>query len=148
MNAKNTKLGAAVLLIVLILLSAFSGKIGRAAPATVSAPPITYSDNRVVGNPADHTVAYCRTLQNPATHATRHQIEVWGVENSSGFYLTSFDYDELVAAGAAGVYHNLGVLGIVSMNADGQGHFYLAWNGGTFHASGQGVYSKFFTCSF
>src|SRR5258708_1913927 len=142
MNAKNAKLGAAVLIIVLVLLSAFSGKIGRAAPATVSAP---VTDNRVPSSPADRTVAYCRTSQDPTTHATIHQIEIWGLDNGSGFYLTSFDYVELVAAGAAGVYHNLGTLGIVSMNADGQGHFYLAWNGGTFHASGQGAFSKFFT---
>ncbi len=97
-------------------------------------------DNRVNAGAGERLVVWCN---NP------DQIVVYGVnDESEGFLLTTFSNKEVLAAGKKGVSHNLGKMGVVSINEETPTYFWLAWNGGPFGAYGRDVWAKAFRCQF
>ncbi len=108
--------------------------------ASNSAPQFwSPDDGRVNSWMADRIAVYCQD----------NQVKIYGINNDSqGFLLAAFPYEEIKAAGPKGVIRDRGINGIVSINTDGQGDFYVAWNGGQFSATGQGPYAKLFSCTF
>lgn len=104
-------------------------------------------DNRVDPRPGDRLSVYCNPTAKPPT------VVVYGIANDQpdylkGFYLATFANADLLKAGPGGLTKNAGNLGNVSMMQDGHGHFYVAWNDGKYGATGQGIFSKSFTCTF
>lgn len=111
-------------------------------PVNCPAPPQWYNpgDNRVNPQAAERLVVWCN---NP------DQIVVYGVNNEAeGFLLTTFSNREVLAAGKKGVFHNLGKMGVVSINEEAPTYFWLAWNGGPYGAYGRDVWAKAFRCQF
>jgi hypothetical protein len=101
------------------------------------------NDSRVDGRPGDRLAVYC----DPA--ATPPSVDVYGVEdNSKGVFLATFNNVDLLKAGPKGITKSVDGLGTISMMQDGDNRFYVAWNGGQFRATGQGDFSKSFTCNF
>lgn len=105
-------------------------------------------DNRIDPRPGDRLAVYCNPADKPPA------IVVYGIADNlpdyqKGFYLATFINADLLKAGQNGITFNLGAgKGSVSMMQDGNGHFYTAWNGGPYQATGQGIWSKSFSCSF
>ncbi len=96
-------------------------------------------DGRVNGQPGDRLVVDC----------DEDRIIVYGVNDESlGFLLAAFSNEEVLAAGPAGIYVDLGEEGVLSISGDGVGNFWAAWNGGKFNATGQGDWAKGFHCDF
>lgn len=103
-------------------------------------------DSRVEPKPGDRLAVWCNVNANPPN------VVVYGVAGdqpdwNKGFWLATFVNADLLKAGPSGITKNA-VEGIVSMMQDGKGHFYVAWNGGKYGATGQGIWSKSFTCNF
>jgi hypothetical protein len=104
-------------------------------------------DNRVDPRPGDRLAVYCNLTDTPPN------IVVYGIADNlpdyeKGFFLAQFNVADLLKAGKTGLTENAGAsAGSVSMADDGSGNFYVAWNGGQFHATGQHDFSKSFTCA-
>lgn len=101
------------------------------------------SDGRVDPHPWDRLVIWCNIGANPPN------VDVWGVDNTShGFRLHQFVFADLAAAGSKGQTFSVGINGTISLNVDAQNHFYAAWNGGQYSATGRDTYVKSFSCPF
>jgi len=121
---------------------AFSAQGNCPGLPTITPPPQFFDpkDGRINGQPGDRVVVYCNQPD---------QIAVYGVDNNgNGFELAAFSNRDVVAAGQSGVTKNLGATGTVSLMGTAQGNFWLAWNGGSYGANGQGNFAKAFTCAF
>ncbi len=98
-------------------------------------------DDRVEGKAGDRLVVWI----NPEPVKGDFQFVVYGVNPEGfGFLLTTFSGKEIRNAGEAGVYHNLGNLGVVSISESSPEYFWLAWSGGPYNANGQGLWAKGF----
>lgn len=106
------------------------------------------ADGRVDPRPGDRVAVWCNTSATPPN------VVVYGVGDSAtngshGFLLGQFSESDLLKADSTGITLNAGAgNGTISVQTDGQGHFYVAWNGGKFHATGQGDFAKSFSCAF
>jgi hypothetical protein len=100
--------------------------------------PITFfnpGDSRVDPRPGDRVIAYCND---------NGIIDVWGIkDDSTGYRLTTFAYEDVAAAGSTGLTTFLGGSESVSISADSQDNFWLAWNGGPY-----GNFAKGFACDY
>lgn len=93
------------------------------------------NDGRVDPQPGDRLAVWCNADGS---------IVVYGVNNDSeGFYLTTFNHKQTLAAGPKGIYHNLGKTGVVSINESPETYFWLAWNGGPYGNSAKGFQCRF-----
>lgn len=102
--------------------------------------PFNPYDGRVDARAGDRVAVYC--------YDKYREIEVWGTdEQSNGIYLTTFEYDDVLAAGKKGQTLGVGKLGTVSLSVDTQYHFYLIWNG-PYNALKHGDFQKSFSCVF
>jgi len=97
-------------------------------------------DGRVEGNAGDLIALYCQPKDR--------KIDVYGIQNSAGRYLASFEVDKLRAARPSGLSVDLGQQGVVSMAALDSDQFYVVLKGGGIAAAGLNYYAKVFTCSF
>jgi hypothetical protein len=96
-------------------------------------------DDRVQPLPGDRLAVWCNQPD---------KIVVYGIASDqpgdkSGFFLTVFSYKEVVAAGDKGLTKHLGSNGSVSISLM-KGWFWIAWNGGKYNATGQGIFVKNF----
>ena len=98
------------------------------------------NDGRVEGNAGDLIALYCQR--------DYRSIAVYGISNSAGTYLTSFEVDKLRAAGPSGLTVDLGQQGRVSMAAQGSDKFYVMLKGGVVAAAGLDRFAKLFSCDF
>jgi hypothetical protein len=97
-------------------------------------------DDRVDPRPGDRIAVYCNRA---------NEVTVLGVaddvpSNRSGFLLATFKYDDIVEAGERGLTRSAGATGTVSISLI-KGWFWVAWNGGKYKATGQGIYNKNFS---
>ena len=105
-------------------------------------------DGRIDPRPNQRVAVWCNYM------ADTPNVVVYGIgdmktNNSGGFYLATFNYADLVKAGRKGITKDGGKgNGTISMMTDGKGHFYTAWNGGSFNATGLGDFAKTFQCDF
>jgi hypothetical protein len=108
-----------------------------------AAPWFNPNDGRVDPRPGDRLAVYCNAAVTPP------EVLVYGVQdNSKGVFLAKFSNADLLKAGPEGMTKAVDGLGTVSTMQDGGNHFYVAWNGGQFKATGRGDFSKSFTCEF
>lgn len=142
------------LFIILVLATLGPGLIARrgqligcsrdlpGCPGDVDEKPFAYlaDDGRVEGNAGELLVLYCQ----PEYHA----ISVYGLVNSVGVHLTSFEADKVRAAGFPGLSVNLGGQGIVSMRSTAKNTYFVALKGGIAAAAGLDTYAKVFHCVF
>lgn len=97
-------------------------------------------DGRVEGNAGDLIALYCQREYR--------KIDVYGIQNSAGRYLDSFEIDKLRAARPSGLSVDLGQQGVVSLAALDSNKFYVALKGGGITSAGLNYYAKVFMCSF
>lgn len=94
-------------------------------------PPAQFfdpGDGRYDPRPGDRIAAYCEA----------NRLVVYGVNNQSrGFLLGNFGFEELKRAGEEGIYLDRGVDGIVSASMGPEGYIWVAWTGGQYNASGR-----------
>jgi hypothetical protein len=100
------------------------------------------NDGRVDPRPGDRLAIYCNTTANPPT------IGVYGIrDDSRGVFLATFNVRDLLRARR--ITRALGSLGTLNAIAiDANGNFYIAWTGGPYGATGQGIWAKAFNCRF
>ena len=98
------------------------------------------NDGRVEGNAGDLIVLYCQPKERV--------ISVYGIVNSTGVHLTSFEVDQVRAAGDSGLTVNLGEPGIVSLRFTPNDTFSVVLKGGLVAAAGLDTYAKLFHCVF
>jgi hypothetical protein len=100
------------------------------------------NDGRVDPRPGDRLAIYCNTTANPPT------IGVYGVrDDSRGVFLATINVRDLLRARR--ITRSLGSLGTLNAIAiDANGNFYIAWTGGPYGATGQGIWAKSFNCRF
>lgn len=108
--------------------------------ATVQTQFWNPNDGRVDPHQADRLAVYCNQSD---------KIVVYGVsdtapQDQSGFFLTMFSYKEVAGAGHPGITHTVGVNGRITVSLI-DGWFWIAWNGGQFHATGQDTFVKNFS---
>jgi hypothetical protein len=129
------------LLGVMLMLSHFPTLADPPAPTDTERPqPYNPYDGRVAPKAGDRIAVWCSTRYR--------DIDVWGTdEQSNGVYLTTFNYDDVLAAGSAGETLSAGDLGTVTLWVDGAFNFTIAWNG-PYNALGHGDFQKSFTCQF
>jgi hypothetical protein len=80
-------------------------------------------------------------------------VTIYGIANNTdnnqgGFPLGTFTYADLVTAGKTGLTIKAGNKGSISLETDGNGLFFASWNGGLYNATGQGIFTKLFNCTF
>lgn len=110
-------------------------------------------DGRVDGQPGDRVVIWCNLLNLKAPD--QPNIVVYGVGDQTnqthGFLLHQFMYTDLIKAGPGGLTVNAGPgNGLISIVVKLDGNtlwIYVAWNGGNFHATGQGIFAKSVKCT-
>ncbi len=104
-------------------------------------------DSRINGFAGDHVAVYCNLN---TTGAMAQTVDIWGMDSlGRGFRLGLFNYADILAAGAKGLSRNLGSNGTVFVMVDSTGrYFYAGWMGGSYNATGQGDFTKTFTCLF
>jgi hypothetical protein len=113
-----------------------------AGSASVSVPSIQFfnpGDNRVDGKPGDRLVVDCTTSDKIIVYGVADDLE----SPRNGFYLTTFSYKALAEAGPEGLTQSVSGLGSVSASLI-NGWYWIAWNGGKYHANGQGGFVKNF----
>ena len=98
------------------------------------------NDGRVAGNAGDVLALYCQPEYR--------SVAVYGISNSAGAYLTSFEIDKVRAAGPTGLTVDLGPQGVVSMAAQDSGKLYIVLKGGAATAAGLDRFAKLFSCGF
>lgn len=119
-----------------------------AAPSSQGA--VTFfdpGDGRVDGKPGDRLAVWCNTDEDP------QNIVVYGIGDQSngshGFFLIKVTPEKVEANSESIRTFDAGTgNGTVSIEGDGKGDFYIAWNGGIFHATGQGPFAKTVYCDF
>src|SRR5579863_8958131 len=93
-------------------------------------------DGRVDPMPGDRIAVWCSVKYR--------DIDVWGTdEQSVGMYLTTFNYDDVLAAGSNGQTLSAGAMGTVTLSVDNAYNFSIVWNG-PYTALGQGNFQKSF----
>lgn len=97
----------------------------------------TPTDGRINGNAGDRIAIYCRRTG---------RIEVWSINDSQGHFLVEFNHDAVNAAGKDGFRVTVGGQGVVTINGDGHGQYWVALYGGPFNATGTGDFAKIFNC--
>ncbi len=113
------------------------------SPGSKALEFFTPGDGRINGRPGDRIAAWCNTS---GEHAGL--LDVYGVDDrGKGFQLTTFNLPDVVAAGSKGITKDLGPTGSVSASSNGQGDFWVAWNGGSFGANGSGDFAKGLNCN-
>jgi hypothetical protein len=109
-----------------------------------SSSPIFFNpgDGRVDPRPGDRLAIWCNTA------ATLPTIGVYGVkDDSKGVFLATINVPDLLKTKR--INRALGSLGQLDVAAlDANGNFYIAWTGGPYGATGQGVWAKAFNCTF
>ncbi|RMF49581.1 MAG: hypothetical protein D6749_12780 [Chloroflexota bacterium] len=85
-------------------------------------------DCRVDPKPGDRLAICCEASR----------IVVYGVANNSrGFFLSTFDFEDLVRAGRRGIFVNRQQDGVISASMSRSQNIWVAWNGGQYNATGQ-----------
>lgn len=99
-------------------------------------------DDRVDPRPADRLAIYC--------DARFRDIDVWGVrDDSTGYRLAVFEFDELTFALPRTIRRNLGQNGVLTAGIDRvENIFFVSWVGGPYGATGVGDWQKVFRCPF
>ncbi len=130
-----------------------SGQLMDGPPApqdfSVTIPPCAGTwfnpgDARIDGRPGDRIAVYCNTAG-----ANANSIVVYGVlDDSSGKFLASFRYSDIVSAGSRGITRSAAPFGTVSISLSGSNSFNVRWIGGPANATGLGDFQKRFTCNF
>jgi hypothetical protein len=108
----------------------------------VPVPPGTFwnpNDDRVDPRPGDRLAVWCNQPDKVVVLGTADDLP----QNKSGFPLATFSYKSILAAGDKGLTHSAGALGTVSVSII-KGWFWIAWNGGKYKATGQGIFVKNF----
>lgn len=96
-----------------------------AAPASVDF--FNPGDCRVDPRPGDRLAICCEA----------DQIVVYGVANNSrGFLLNTFNFEDLVRAGRSGIFVDKTPDGVISASMSKSQHIWVAWNGGQYNATG------------
>jgi len=114
-------------------------------PVLPPLPPLFFNpeDGRVDGRPGDRIAVWCNPASKPPN------VDVFGVDTQGGgFHLATFVIADLIAAGPKGMTVNLGETGTVSAMIDDQNNLYIAHNGGSQNATGQGDFAKSIHCNF
>lgn len=101
---------------------------------------VNFKDGRVPGTSGDLIALYCQR--------DYRKIDVYGITNGAGTYLTSFAVDELVGAGPRGVKVDLGEIGTATMTILPSKDFYIVLEGKMITALNLDSYAKIFPCSF
>ncbi|MFQ3534805.1 MAG: hypothetical protein SNJ58_02920 [Aggregatilineales bacterium] len=97
------------------------------APMSTS-PYFDPGDCRVDPRPGDRLAICCEA----------NRIVVYGVANNSrGFLLSTFDFEDLAKAGPGGIYIDKKLDGVISASMGKSEHMWVAWNGGQYNATGQ-----------
>lgn len=110
-----------VIALLVMLSTLFIGLV----PASANTP--------VPANPADRVVITCQTTR----------LDIYGVTDAStGFYLTSFTYTELLLGTVTRNTDN----GQVRAGFNGENDFFVQWIGGPYFATGTGDFAKRFSC--
>jgi len=97
-------------------------------PAAGSIDFFNPGDCRVDPRPGDRLAICCEA----------NRIVVYGVANNSrGFLLSTFDFEDLVKAGPRGIYIDRRQDGVISASMSKSESMWVAWNGGQYNATGQ-----------
>jgi hypothetical protein len=97
------------------------------------------NDNRVDPRPGDRLAVWCNQPDKVVVYGVSDDLPA----NQSGFHLATFSYKDVVAAGDKGLSRNTGSTGIITVSLK-NGWFWIAWNGGKYRATGQGIFIKNF----
>lgn len=97
-------------------------------PPAASVDFFNPGDCRVDPRPGDRLAICCEA----------NRIVVYGVANNSrGFLLSTFDFEDLAKAGRRGIFINKDRDGVISASMSKSEHMWVAWNGGQYNATGQ-----------
>src|SRR5579859_1223347 len=118
-----------LLLGVMLMVSHFPTLADSLAQANTDIPTAAHRpqffnpyDGRVDPQPADRVAVWCSVKYR--------DIDVWGTdEKSNGTYLTTFNYDDVLAAGSDGETLSAGDMGTVTLSVDSAFNFNIFWNG-------------------
>ncbi len=97
------------------------------------------NDGRVDPHAADRLAVWCNQSDKVIVYGVADDV----AQPMNGFYLASFSYKALLAAGDNGLTVNAGRDGVVSASIR-NGWFWIAWNGGHYKATGQDTFVKNF----
>jgi hypothetical protein len=96
-------------------------------------------DGRVDPHPGDRLAVWCNQPDKVVVYGIADDLP----QDKSGFHLATFSYSGILAAGDRGLTVRAGANGTVSVSIR-NGWFWIAWNGGKYHATGQGIFVKNF----